>query len=408
MEETFDKIKLLIKENRWIMVFLCAVPFYNDGYVSFQILSDWQMDYVKVLVFCCLMALMIIKRKKFSLLFLSLSVFEIWWLIATIANYPFSETTVYHKTIIDIINALTVSLIVEYFKDDKNSLLLGLLFSFELAVYPELISVIRNINQNNTYILGFYSTSVLWILPALCVAALCLINTSQKIRSVLLIFACIFIEIKIWCATMIVSLLGQIGLFVFGLLLMVVARKTNKKPIKILLSVFIALSILGNVFVLFFYTGGSFPAIDAFIEKFLRRTTTFTERVVIWQESIRMIKEKPWIGHGFRPVVDVANSFADSYTHSHNQILQCLNARGIVGLAFFTIFHVILCYRTDRIQKNTVDRLVAISSAFAVTITYITEGYKKFFRFYLVFFLAYHIDEIIKDKITNTKSLNEL
>ena len=397
-----EKIKDLIMKNRWFLVFLCAAPFFNDGYTTFKIVQDWIMDYLKVLVFLILIVLMIVKKRKFSLLFFSLTAFEIWWFISTTLNYPFSEDVVYHKLTIDMVNALCVSLIVEYFKDDPKSLLSGLMLSLELALYPELVSVIMDVPGGNYYLLGFYSTSILWILPAICVAILHIVLNKGYIRGAIMIAVCIFIEIKIWCATMIVSLMGQIGLFVLGLALLWFKKTRNWK---LPLSIFVILSIIGNVFVLFIYGGGSFPLVDAFIEKILHRSTTFTERTVIWQEAIRMIKEKPWFGHGFRPIVYATNSYGTEYIHSHNQLLQRLNATGIVGLVLFAILHVILCIRTDRDENNTIARLAGISAVFGVCITYITEAYKKFFRFYLVFFLAYHVDEMIKNKINNTDYL---
>ena len=38
-----------------------------------------------------------------------------------------------------------------------------------------------------------------------------------------------------------------------------------------------------------------------------------------------------------------------------------------------------------------------VAAVFAISITYITESYKKFFRFYLVFFIAYHVGELLKN-----------
>ena len=56
-----EKIKDLIIKNRWFLVFLCAAPFFNDGYTTFRIVQDWIMDYLKVLVFLILIVYMPIR-----------------------------------------------------------------------------------------------------------------------------------------------------------------------------------------------------------------------------------------------------------------------------------------------------------------------------------------------------------
>ena len=144
--------------------------------------------------------------------------------------------------------------------------------------------------------------------------------------------------------------------------------------------------------------------IDVFIEKFLGRSTSFTGRTPIWEKAIEMFFEKPVIGYGFRPSVTRADGFVAM--HAHNMILQRLTATGLIGLILFVIFHIILVLKVDKME-NTIARIIMIGGVFGINITYLMDAYKKFFRFYLVFFLAYHIDGLIKDKILNTEFLNQ-
>ena len=401
MKKIFLDLENFFDKYNWLRVFLLTIPFFNEVYPPVSLLPDYIVDNLKILAFIILILIMIKKKNKPSALFISLIVIEGWWVISTMLNYPLGETGVYQKLFMDNINALSVALIVECFIDDPVNLTKGLMLSFELALYPDLVVAFIKPLKDNQQLLGYYSVVILWLLPALCVLFMNIVLNKQYARSIALLVVIIAITIRTWCATIVVALMAFFGIIILGTILL----KTEKfKDLKLPLSVFAILAVLLNVFVLFAYTGGSFPLIDVIIEKVLRRSTSFSERDVIWKEAMRMIKEKPWIGHGFRPEIMVSNSSADSFIHAHNQILQRLNATGIIGLITFIIFHIILCIKVDR-SKNTFLRLVMVSGVTGVCITYITEGYKKFFRFYLLFFLAYHVDEIIQNSYQNADYL---
>ena len=401
MKKIIIEVENFFDKHNWLRVLLLITPFFNEVYPPVSLLPDYIVDYLKILAFIILILIMIRKKNKPSALFISLIIIEGWWVISTMLNYPLGETGVYQKLFMDNINAISMALIVECFIDDPVNLTKGLMLSFELALYPDLVVAFIKPLRDNQQLLGYYSVVILWLLPALCVLFMNIVLNKQYFRSIALLAAIIAITIRTWCATIVVALMAFFGIIILGTILL----KTEKfKNFKLPLSVFVILAVLLNVFVLFAYSGGSFPLIDVIIEKVLRRSTSFTERDVIWKEAMRMISEKPWIGHGFRPEIKASNSTADSFIHAHNQILQRLNATGIIGLITFIVFHIILCIRVDR-SKNTFLRLVMVGGVTGVCITYITEGYKKFFRFYLLFFLAYHVDEIIQNSYKNTDYL---
>ncbi len=392
-------VKDLYKKYKWIFIFLLMIPFFNDAYSGFKIVPDWIMDHLKIVVFLVLICFLLFQKKKPSSLMICLTVMEVWWLVTTLINYGFSDDTALYKTIIDIVNALSVSLIVECFRDDGKNLVDGLILNFELAIYPNFVTVITQLADHGYYLLGYYAVLILWILPAICVGVLYMIIHKKYIRGGLLIAVSVITAVMTWCATIIVALMGMAFSAVLGILLYL-NGKTRKYRIP--LSAYIVLVLLGNVFILFVYSGGKYPFIDFFIEKFLGRSTTFTNRIPIWQEAMRMISSKPIIGYGFRPEIVIPGW--NGILHAHNQILQRLTATGIIGLILFVIFHIILILKMDKME-NSIARIVMVGGVFAISITYLMDAYKKFFRFYLVFFLAYHVDEIIRNKVNSTDEL---
>ena len=385
-----ESLNDLLRRFGWIVVFLLMIPFFNDGYVGFSLVQDWIMEIFKDLAFVALILIMFLKKRKPSPLFLVLLMMQIWWMISTLLNYPLSETEVYHKLWFDIIDSWSVVLLTECFQDDPKSLFNGLMINLELCIYPGLITKILDYPGDNYFILGYYSLSILWILPAVITAFGYMFYHKKYIRGSLLVAASLIFTAMLGCATITVAMLGFLFVTFLGLLL---SRFNDQLKIPAWLLLLVAL--LGNVFVLFVYTGGKFPLIDLFIEKFLHKSTTFTQRTIIWENAIEMIKEKPLIGHGYRP--QVIGHKGNTFIHAHNQLLQQLNARGLIGFVLFIVFHIILVRKLDKTESSYL-RTIALASCFSVWITYMTEGYKKFFRLYLVMFIAYYIKELMMKK----------
>ena len=96
----FNKIKDFLDRNKYLVVFLMGIPFFNDGY-SFT--NDYVMDHFKALVLFCFIGLYVFNKKKPSKLLWILIGIELWWLVCTLVNYPISNSLVYHKQLIDMI-----------------------------------------------------------------------------------------------------------------------------------------------------------------------------------------------------------------------------------------------------------------------------------------------------------------
>ena len=165
-------IKELYLKQKWIFVFLFMVPFINDRY--YGIIPKEQMDYLKIVSFISIIVLFVAKKKKPSIIFMSLFLLETWWLISTVVNYGMSDAM--YTTLREIISVLSITLIIEFFIIDPNQLLNGLMLNYELAIYPNFIYVVLSyMTGSRYYILGYYTSLILWFLPATCVSALYII-----------------------------------------------------------------------------------------------------------------------------------------------------------------------------------------------------------------------------------------
>jgi len=396
MNDLVKKGEEWLKKNRWLAVFFLAVPFLNESFPTSPLFYTFFMsDIFKYLSISILVFIFVKKKNKPSLLMLSLIALEVMLLISSLLNHENFVLYDYEKMFSDIASVCFFGLVVETFLDAPDDLIKGLFLNFEIAVYSYFFDFTLNLSGEDYYRRGLLATLLLWILPGICVALTYAYTKKKYGRSSLFILAGLYIIYKVWNATAIVALAAMGFVLVLAFLL---TRFGKTKNWKIPLSVLIVLAILLNLFVLFIYRGSNYPFVSFIIEKILHKSTSFTERDVIWAEAIRMIKEKPFFGHGSRPVLAVANSFALEYPHSHNQLLQKLNESGIFGLAIFMVMHVLLILKVDK-NRNSFLRNVYAAAIFGIAMTYITEAYKKFFIFYLVFFLAYHMDVFENAKI---------
>ena len=400
VKNNIERIKAFITKKQWIAVFLLALPFLNESFPTYYSIYNWiRNDLFKYLSFGLLVLILFAwKKRKPSVLLCLLTALEMMLIISSVINHDSFGAYEYGKVFSDIVCILSMGLIVECFIDKSNDLIKGLLLNFEIAVYSYLYSYLFVLSGNSEYYdRGLLATLNLWILPGICIAFLHMLVNKGYLRSSVFVLISLFVAYRVWNATNIVALASMFCAMIFAYFLFRV------KGWKLPLGLLIGLAVVLNLFVLFVYSGDNFPFVSFIIEKILRKSTSFTERDVIWAEAIRMIKEKPIFGHGSRPILNVANSYADEYSHSHNQILQKLNESGIFGLLIFVAMHIELIRKIDR-NKNNIVRIVLIAAMFGISMTYITEAYKKFFVFYLVFFLAYHYDELTglsfeKDKI---------
>ena len=389
-----DCLKIL-RKRKWLAVFLLGMPFINETFPTSYFIYIFLPDIFKVVSFAVLVYLFIKQRRKISKLTTVLLISLSWWVIATVLNYADYTFKEYVYLFYDVICMISLALLVELFKEEPTSLIDGLMANYEVALYSYFISVVFGIATEGYYLRGLLNTLVLWMIPGVCLAFLYMVFHKKFIRPLCLLFVCLFIIKNVKSATMIVSLFGMICVIIAGYLSLVF-KKT--KRIKFPLALLMAIAFGANLFVLFIYMGkNSFPFIDYVIERILHRSTNFTQRDSIWNESFLMIAKKPFFGYGYRPSIFAENSFAEEFPHAHNQLLQKLLESGIPGLLMFLLFHIILVLKVDK-GSNTIARIIVMAAIFGISITYITEAYNKSFVFYPVYYLTYHINRMWKSR----------
>ena len=363
------------------------IPFINDTYY-YQIIPESIFNYFKFVSFFYLLLLLIKSKKRASILLIIVVIMDSWWLLSNYLNYRFSNLVSYYKMIEKIISELSLALLIENFRDRPKTLIKGLMPNYEFAVYLNyFVSKVMPIPVRNEYFLGYYNILVLWILPAITISLLYICLFKKRIRSAFLIIVSVMTVIKIWSATTLVAVAALFGVLVLTHFI----DKYNLKKISLTISMLFSFAF--NILCLVFYSSGGIPILNVLIEQILNRSASMTRRDVIWKKAYSMFLESPIFGYGYKPKIYFSESTV--VPHAHNMILQELITMGIVGLLLFIAFHYFLSREVDK-ANNSMERNIVIASIVGISFTYITEVYMRSYSFYIVFFIAYYINEIVE------------
>lgn len=325
-----------------------------------------------------------IKKKKPSKLATILLIWEIWQLFVTCFTTKKIVVSIY-----DLAAAVAIPLLIEMFLDEPKELIKGLILAYEIAVYLNFPSFFlypgKLLEYERTFMLGYYCVVIQFFLPAIGVAIMNLrTNAVSKMRSYILIVISTISIILSWSGTNKAMMLACVGVILLGLLL----RKFN---LKVPLTGLFLLTLFGSVFVIYIFKPGVFGIIDWFLINVLHKSTTFTGRTEIWEVANRLIVANPLFGNGFRTKILTDSGWMAG--HAHNAFLDKTLVGGIPLLLMFIAFNMELGLKVDK-YKNDLYRLLMISLVFGVMITYITESYLNFYRFFSLIFLTYHLEKI--------------
>lgn len=382
-KETLLKI---YKEHKWIYVFILFAPFmysmnFSNG--SIRILDDF-FEFARVGSFATIATWFVLAKKKPSRLTWILLAMQLWQLFVTCITNKKIVVSIY-----DLSASLAIALLIELFLDDPKELLKGMLLHYELAIYPNLITMLINlINGSDSFYLGDHNVVNQFFIPAIAVAFIYMYITNNKKRCIPLIFISLVSCALCRSTTTLFGTMLSIVIFCYGYFI-----KKNKN---ISISLIFIFAVAINVFLMFFYSETTFPGIRTFLMKYFGKQMAFSGREEIWPVALQMIKESPIIGYGYRTTVTVKESFTAG--HAHNMFLDKALVGGIPELLLFLLLQIELFIKVEK-QKPNICKLVLVSLMGFIFMTYIMDSYMKFWRFYVVIFLLYHLEEVIKDKV---------
>lgn len=268
-----------------------------------------------------------------------------------------------------------------------------LMLVFEFLIYVNMVTVLLYpsglyqsvdavVSARYGWFLGHQSLFSMYAGPAICVAAMRLNNEDsilQKVRSLLLIVACVVQTFILGSANNLICLLvialGTVIMSVFNM---------KEFPIK---TAFIGVATL--VLVICVFQATSF--MEPFVVNYLHRSMTFTDRTFIWEKAIIYIKDNFFLGCGvqndemMRTILGVG--------HAHNQYLQCFLIGGVFLLGTF----IAICYKAFnniRPYAYTFAGRVMVSTVVALLIQMIFEVYFHHTMGKMLIVLSYYFAQL--------------
>jgi O-antigen ligase len=112
--------------------------------------------------------------------------------------------------------------------------------------------------------------------------------------------------------------------------------------------------LLGIFFFISFQNNSKFIPIFELVNNRIERSLGNTEndassgRFKIWEESIDILSDKPFLGHGFKPFSD----FSTEYDTPHQQYLEVMHKTGILGFLIYSFIMIYMLVRLYSLYKK--------------------------------------------------------
>lgn len=340
---------------------------------------------VSFMIFGILNLFLYKKKKKLSMVFWFLLLYELCIVISTIYNNGYIIST-----ILNALKILAFVLVFEYYLKTKPKVLLEevffimtifLIVNSLCLIFPNFL-VIKD-NSASIYFLGIRTRFSDLIFPYIMLS---IIRNYELRRNILLLMFSIAISVFN-------ILYVHIGTAIAGLIIFL-ALYALDKHMSLLKKITAKLTILGslgiNICICFFRIQTYF---SFFIEKVLHESVNLTNRTLIWDKIFKVLKNNWILGLGVRNAQSTYVFHRGRYVHAHNQMLQILCEGGIVSLIFYVMA---ILKSVTKINKDNIIFSVSIAMLSTVLIMMTVERYGRYVYFYIILYVIYYSENIVE------------
>lgn len=370
-----------------LLIFLLCFPLIKPESV------DYAFSYLgtiynlaRVLSFCGLILLYVLRRKKPSPIVWLITALQCWVVLTTYLNNGDIR-----RAFMVMISSVAILLLVDLFIEKPKKLIRAVFCNFEWIMYVNLFTIMLMPNglynhgaheEFICYFLGFKNSFFAFCIVSVFLSTLNLFYDKRILRSILLIIVSVLNVFFVWSASSIVALSVTT--------LMIVYLVVFKKGLffeKISLRSIYLISLIINLLLSVFNFVENSPFLSDIIVNVLHKGTTLSGRTVIWGIALKMISEKPIVGYGIGEHI----TWAGYNWYGHNQYIQLLMEGGVIGLLLFMFVMVALIKKTSRLRNVFAYKLM-LASLTGLFIFYLAEAGTSYV-FYMLFIMAYNIDK---------------
>lgn len=394
INKVLDKLLYFVDKHKCLTIFLLSFPhiFHIEcPYISMALIN-YSITRLRLLSFIIVMLLFIINNKKPSKLLICSFIYSLIILFSTVLN----NISNINKALLFVSSFLSLALIVELYINDIKVLISSLLISFEIQLYPNLLTVflfrdvIDELSANQTYnynyfFLGTANDLILYLLPAFFLSILYIKIIKKSLRPILLILVSILTVFLSYSNTTEISFIVFIMTFAY---LNIIRKDSAKYPLLIIL---IPIIIFIIVVVPYVFVGKNM-LIDYVLEK-IYYNHSFECRTFIWKDAKKYLLSQPLFGYGYyNDVFVMYGNENDIYSIAHNGVIQIMLNYGIIGLLSIIGYFIVLIKKVIK-YNNSFIKSFFISIICGILITFITQDYHRFFELQIIFSIMYSFDK---------------
>ncbi|MDR5629983.1 O-Antigen ligase [Bifidobacterium longum] len=381
--------------KRKVILFLLLIPVFMPISVDYFTTSLHLNRLLTYVVDAYLLCRLVFSRKALSIVTVISACMYAWILLATAISHGLMD-----NAILSLLRIMIVCLIFDLYRNDVYTLVRVLILHCEICVYVNLLSVLvapnglysRSVSGyavSQEWFLGVDNYFVQWLFPALVVAWAYIALTRSKTRGYVLTAAVVVTEFIHGSAT------GIVGIVLFSLLMIIPKVKLVFTPIRS-----VVISVIVWLLIVVFRADSIFAPLVSTLGKDM----TFTGRLNIWDNALRVITANPILGYGVLTndaMVGYLGSSSSGVwvgaTHCHDQILQVAFQGGLVALALLLVIIALIIKKSLEYWPKKVAQ-IAVYAVSAYLIMCTTEVF-TFPVMFLIFPLSYYVlsDQTVKE-----------
>lgn len=369
--------------NKWFAFLFTIIIFLSSCYID-KIPKNYIIDYLSIgLSFG--MIILYILNFKFSKSSISLFAFLGFIFIATLI----SDTASLDVLLKSFVKVYAVAFFIEWtIKYNPKNIIKGVYYALYIVVFINFITIVAYPNgmyagsYKFNWFLGYDNTHIFWYIPAI---TLCLINLKIKNKKIDLESLILFLVISYsvyYCFS--ANSVVAYTLFLIYLFTMKYTKKIEWMNSKTYLAIFITLFILfvilrvQNIF-------------SWLIVEILHKDLSFTGRTIVWDNTIKQIKNNFIFGYGMEKPLVISNRLGNAhYVHAHNTILDVLYKGGVAAIIPFSLYIYMAILELYKVRHNEIARILSFA-IFSLLIMMLFEARETVFGFYILFTIAYNV-----------------
>lgn len=378
-------IKDILSSKTFVFIF-SIVLFLSSCYID-KVPFSFILDYISIGLSLLVISLYII-RFKFSKSTIALLLFIVLILFSTLLNDA-ASVNIFIKSFMKIVSlALFIDWVIEY---NSKNIIRGLYYSLYIVILINFLTIVIYPNglysgsYINNWFLGYDNTHIFWYIPALVLSLINLKFKGKKI-DILTIVLFVIISYSVYYCFSANSVVAYTLFLAYLFLNKYINKFVNSKVCFIaflLLFIFIVILRVQNIF--------SWLIVDI-----LHKDLSFTGRTIVWDNTIKLIKEKFVFGYGMEEGIIVSQKLGNAhYVHAHNTLLDVLYKGGIIALVPFMSYIYLSILKLYKKRENEIAKMVSFA-VFSLLLMMLFEARETAIGFYIIFSISYNIDYILE------------